>query len=584
MSKRRLIVIGAGGHAKVVVATLQAAGRTVDGILDDSPTLVQGSVLGVPVIGSTAYASKLGDCEAIIAVGDNKTRSLIAETTKLNWTVAVHPRAVVHPDVRIGTGTVVFAGAVIQPGTGIGAHTIINTGATVDHDCTVGDFVHLAPGSHLGGGVTIGNGAFVGIGAAVLPNRHIGEWTVLGGGAVAIRDLCSLSIAVGVPATIIGRNTAAYGNDSLGEQHNVAQHIHRIKSIFIGPDDPRWYGVLKHVAHDVYHLPSYVAVWCKHQGGQALAFYAEDGDEVCLIPLVRRQLPVKLEAPHWWCDLVSPYGYPGPVYSRPEDTERSKRFLDAFIVAANDLGACSVFLRLHPLINDEFRVPAALSSLTTQGATVAIDLTQTPEAMWRQTRSSHQYDIRRLERLKFTTVTNDWSLYADFIRMYRQTMSRIGAAPDYCFPSQYFMDLKAALGDNLHLCCVISPEGRPAAGGLFTGAAGIMQYHLSGSDEEYHRLAPSKLMLHSMRLWAKQHGFTIFHLGGGVGSQQDSLFQFKAGFSDERHEFQTSRIVVNERRYAMLVLRTGLPLDPDGDLKARYFPPYLKEFQNTFLG
>jgi hypothetical protein len=360
----------------------------------------------------------------------------------------------------------------------------------------------------------------------------------------------------------------------MSNRHVMVFGAGEIQSTLIGPDDPRWRGVLARAAHDLYHLPEYVAVLGKHEGTQAFAFYAEDAEAACLIPLLRRRLPEQLEAPATWCDLVSPYGYPAPLYTHPEDSERAERFLNAFVAAADELGACSVFLRLHPLLSDGVRVRAALSSCCTHGETVSIDLTRTEEEMWHQTRDGHQYDIRRLGKLKFTSVMDDWSLLDKFVRMYQQTMLRTGANPYYYFSTEYFTDLKAALGDNLHLCCVLSPEGRAAAGGLFTGVGGIMQYHLSGSDAEFQRLAPTKLMLHFMRLWGKQHGYTILHLGGGVGAERDALFQFKAGFSRERHEFQTCRIIVNERRYAVLVLRAGLPLDPGGDLKADHFPPY----------
>jgi acetyltransferase-like isoleucine patch superfamily enzyme len=99
----------------------------------------------------------------------------------------------------------VCAGAIVQPGASIGSHTIINTGASVDHDCGIGDFVHIAPGVHLAGGVRIAEGAFLGIGAGVLPNVCVGEWAVLGAGAVAIRDVGARSVAVGVPATRVHR-------------------------------------------------------------------------------------------------------------------------------------------------------------------------------------------------------------------------------------------------------------------------------------------------------------------------------------------------------------------------------------------
>ncbi len=197
-----VVVIGAGGHAKVVVATLLASGFTIKGIVDDSPQKWQTKLLDIPVIGPLELLSEENSPLAIIAIGDNEDRRAIAERFRnvCRWISVTHPRAFVHPSVVIGEGTVVFAGSVIQPDTVIGNHVIINTGATVDHDCTIGNFVHLAPGVHLAGGVIVGEGSFLGIGSAVIPRKRIGEWTRVGAGAVVIRDTPPHVTVAGVPA------------------------------------------------------------------------------------------------------------------------------------------------------------------------------------------------------------------------------------------------------------------------------------------------------------------------------------------------------------------------------------------------
>ncbi len=193
-------VIGAGGHAKVVIATLHAAGRDIAGVLDDDAAKYGDEVLGVPIVGPVARAGE-GTHEAIIAVGDNRARQRIAEALPgVVWATAVHPSAVVHPSVAVGEGTVVFAGAVVQPDTRLGAHTIVNTGATVDHDSVLADYVHVAPGSHLAGNVRLGEGVFLGIGTVAVPGVSVGAWTTVGAGAAIVADLPSGVTAVGVPA------------------------------------------------------------------------------------------------------------------------------------------------------------------------------------------------------------------------------------------------------------------------------------------------------------------------------------------------------------------------------------------------
>jgi len=208
-TKHPVVVIGGRGHAKVVVFSLQAAGRTVQAVLDDDLSLTGTNVLGAPIAGPIACIREFRHAEAVIAIGDNRKRRQIAERLDCEWARVVHPSATVAPDVAIGPGTVVFAGAVIQPGACIGAHCIINTLASVDHDCRVSSFCHIAPGAHICGEVRIGMGAFLGVGASVVPQIQIGEWATLGAGAVAIRDIDPWSVQAGVPAQPLRARRAA---------------------------------------------------------------------------------------------------------------------------------------------------------------------------------------------------------------------------------------------------------------------------------------------------------------------------------------------------------------------------------------
>jgi len=198
---RDIYVVGAGGHSKVVVSTLLAAGYALKGLMDDDPGKRGTKVLGFPVLGPIAEIERLASPRVVIAIGDNSARKVIAERLRgVDWLTVVHPQAYVHASVRIGAGTVIFAGVIVQPDATVGSHCIINTSASVDHDCVLGDFTHIAPGTRLGGGVTLGEGVFLGIGSAVLPSTRVGDWAVVGGGGVVTNDLESGVVAVGVPA------------------------------------------------------------------------------------------------------------------------------------------------------------------------------------------------------------------------------------------------------------------------------------------------------------------------------------------------------------------------------------------------
>jgi sugar O-acyltransferase (sialic acid O-acetyltransferase NeuD family) len=193
-------VIGAGGHAKVVIGALAAAGRAVAGVWDDDPAKLGGTLLGVPVLGPTADLIRGSTRLAVLAVGDNRARYRLAASLDLDWVTVVHPHAWVHPSVRLGPGAVVFAGAIMQPDTVIGRHAIINTGATIDHDCEIGEFAHVAPGVNLSGGVRVGDGALLGVGSCAVPGARIGAWAVVGAGAVVVDKVPDGATVVGAPA------------------------------------------------------------------------------------------------------------------------------------------------------------------------------------------------------------------------------------------------------------------------------------------------------------------------------------------------------------------------------------------------
>lgn len=198
-----IAVVGAGGHGKVVVGTLQAAGELVAGVFDRDRARWGSTLLGVEVLGDLDALAESGLRRAVLAIGDNRTRHRLAadlESRELDWATGVHPATSVHESVSLGPGSVVFAGAVVQPDSRIGAHSIVNTAASIDHDCRLGEFVHVAPGASVAGGVTLGRGAFLGVGCSVLPGLTIGEWAVVGAGATVIRDVAPNAIVKGVPA------------------------------------------------------------------------------------------------------------------------------------------------------------------------------------------------------------------------------------------------------------------------------------------------------------------------------------------------------------------------------------------------
>jgi sugar O-acyltransferase (sialic acid O-acetyltransferase NeuD family) len=203
-----VVVIGGGGHGKVVVSTLQAAGYEVDAVYDDNPQAWGRRVLGVPVRGPVSELQASCGVSGVIGVGAGAVRERLAQTLPVHWLTVVHPQAMVHPSVKLGPGTVVFAGAVIQPDATVGEHSIVNTMASIDHDGSLGSFTNLGPGSHLSGNVSIGDRCLIGTGSSIIPGISIGDDVTVGAGTVVIRDLPSGCTVVGAtPRMIHSRQT-----------------------------------------------------------------------------------------------------------------------------------------------------------------------------------------------------------------------------------------------------------------------------------------------------------------------------------------------------------------------------------------
>jgi sugar O-acyltransferase (sialic acid O-acetyltransferase NeuD family) len=202
-----LLVVGAGGHGRVVADAAISTGQwNTLAFLDDCRDRV-GSPLGFEVIGGLADLERVGYRFDGVALGLGNSRlrlSLYVRCQQLDCRLPVitHRSAVVSPYARIGPATVVLAQAVINPGARLGIACILNTGATVDHDCEIGDGVHISPGANLAGNVTVGRATWIGIGASVREGTSIGHDVTVGAGSVVVANVESSLTVFGVPAKV----------------------------------------------------------------------------------------------------------------------------------------------------------------------------------------------------------------------------------------------------------------------------------------------------------------------------------------------------------------------------------------------
>jgi UDP-perosamine 4-acetyltransferase len=206
LAPRRVLLIGAGGHARVCLeALLDMAETEVVGALSKDGSGVEG--LGVPILGAQEELDNITHSKHInvfcVAIGDNHRRQQISRMLTESGREVTHVVsrfALVSHTASIAPGTQLLPGSVVNAATGIGEGAIVNTNASVDHDCSVGAYVHVGPGATVGGEVTIGEVAFVGLGARVLPGLTIGAGAIVGAGAVVIDDVPPGATVVGVPA------------------------------------------------------------------------------------------------------------------------------------------------------------------------------------------------------------------------------------------------------------------------------------------------------------------------------------------------------------------------------------------------
>ncbi|MFR1517255.1 MAG: acetyltransferase [Clostridia bacterium] len=197
---KKLAIVGASGHGKVIADIAKKVGYQEIVFLDDDRSI--NNCGPYPVVGTSQDAKRI-EADIIVGIGNASIRQRIQSNIgNAQLITLIHPNAVIADDVKLGKGTVVMAGAVINTGTEVGDGVIVNTCASIDHDCVIEDYVHVAVGSHLCGTVTVGKKTWIGAGATVSNNVNICSGCVIGAGAVVIHDITVTGTYIGVPAAL----------------------------------------------------------------------------------------------------------------------------------------------------------------------------------------------------------------------------------------------------------------------------------------------------------------------------------------------------------------------------------------------
>jgi hypothetical protein len=354
----------------------------------------------------------------------------------------------------------------------------------------------------------------------------------------------------------------------------------------ITADDPKWSRYLEQTEHDFFHTAEYHRLWERFGHGRALlAVYGTDNKFVAWPYLLNTIEPETNSVS--WTDVTSVYGYPGPVCHGCSDGEELPHSAWARLTEFwRSQGVVSAFTRLHPILgNSRFILDRQIDrteagpGVVREGQTVAIGLEENEETIWNNYHSDVRKSVRKAERIGLETVIDpEWRYLGDFLALYYATMQRNCASPFYFFSREYFEGLRRALGD--HGTLIASRyQGHTVAMCLTFDWRGIANYHLSAGELDLQHCSPAKVLIHEAQKWARRRGNRVLNLGGGRGSNADSLFCFKAAFSPLRYWYSTGRWVLNQTRYNELTRLHREQAQKSGtELHGRFFPSYRAPF------
>lgn len=321
------------------------------------------------------------------------------------------------------------------------------------------------------------------------------------------------------------------------------------------------------VEYDVYYLSGYVKPFMIHGDGEPqLLYYEADGLRAIYVYMRRA---TALEGVY---DSITPYGYGGVLFEGEQSEANLKAFWTAYVQAMKEACVVDNFVRYHPVLANAVPMKQ-VSEVIDLGKTIAMDLTS-PEVIWTNIASKNRNMIRKAEKngIEIHHV-HDYTLFADFIRIYNATMDKDHAEEYYYFKEDFYRSLHEELSGHYEMFYA-TYEGKIIAMSIMLFANKQMHYHLSGSMIEYRNLAPSNLLLYKAALWGSKQGYRTFHLGGGVGSGEDSLYKFKAAFNRHSdYQFSIAKMVFDEEKYLALVEERAAR-DANFDRESKFFPLY----------
>lgn len=322
--------------------------------------------------------------------------------------------------------------------------------------------------------------------------------------------------------------------------------------------------------YDVYYLSGYVKPFMLHGDGEPCLLYMEEDTWKAIYVYMKRKTFVE-----GVFDAITPYGYGGVLFDGEYTREDMESFWTSFNMIMKEEGIIDNFVRYHPVLNNA-SLARDFTSVIDLGKTIAIDLSS-PDDIWNNMTSKKRGKIRKAEKNGIEVHHGQgMDLFREFLPIYNATMEKDDAIDYYFFDMPFYEAIHEGLKDHYEMFYATLDE-KIIMMAIMLYCNGQMHYHLSGSLLEYRNLEPNNLLLYKAALWGYEHGLKTLHLGGGVGSADDPLFTFKAGFNrNSGLQFSIGKQIIDSGKYNELV-RMKKEEDLLFDETSSFFPLYRSE-------
>jgi hypothetical protein len=348
-------------------------------------------------------------------------------------------------------------------------------------------------------------------------------------------------------------------------------------SIITTSEDEKWDEIVKSFKdYDVYYLSEYTKAFAIHGDGEPALFYYEGKDfkamNVVMIRDIASDVRFAGKIPkNTYFDMATPYGYGGFLIEGKVCKYSLQKFIEEYSLKCQEKGVISEFVRFHPVLNNS-ELLEDMYDITKLGRTITMELGSKGQ-IWNVLTSKNRNVIRKAIKSGVSIYWGrDRYLFGEFIDLYNATMDKENAKDYYYFDKDFYDSVLNDLKFNSMIFYAVY-EGKVIAMSMILFSNQQIHYHLSASDRMYQHLAPTNLLLYEAACWGCENGYKNFHLGGGLGSEEDSLFKFKKAFNNNSNTtFAIGKKIFNEEKYKELI---AIRKKEDGVTeRTSFFPAY----------